>query len=98
MCSRYRTGDRLGASGAPLSEELAEALGAVWLVVARRESLSRQGIIAVAAGEAVSVPRLVLVCHASAGDDLRQHIEFTRVAHKLPPRLFINRDELSALV
>jgi len=69
---RYRTGDRLGASGAPLGEELAEALGAVRLVIARRESLSRQGVVAVAAGEAVSVPRLVLVRHAAAGDDLRQ--------------------------
>jgi len=69
---RYRTGDRLGASGAPLGEELAEALGAVRLVITRRESLSRQGVVAVAAGEAVSVPRLVLVRHAAAGDDLRQ--------------------------
>lgn len=70
--SKCRTGDRLGASGAPLGEELAEALGAVRLVVARRESLSRQGVVAVAASEAVSVPRLVLVRHAAAGDDLRQ--------------------------
>lgn len=66
------TGDRLGASGAPLSEEFAEAVGAVWFVVARRESLSRQGIVAVAAGETISVPRLVLICHAAAGDNLQQ--------------------------
>lgn len=65
-----RTGNRLRASGAPLSEELAEAVGAVRFVVARRESLSRQGVVAVAAGEAISVPRFVLVCHAAAGDDL----------------------------
>lgn len=68
-----RTGNRLGASGASLGEELAEAVGAVRLVVARRESLTCQRVVAVAAGEAVSVPRLVLVRHAAAGDDLRQN-------------------------
>lgn len=74
MTNKIRTGDRLGASGASLSEEFAEAVGAVWFIVARRESLSRQGIVAVAASEAISVPWLVLVCHAAAGDDLQQRI------------------------
>lgn len=75
-----RTGDRLGASGAPLGEKLAETFGAIRFVVARRESLSRQGVVAVAASEAVSVPRLVLVCHAAASDDLRQTIHDNRTA------------------
>lgn len=35
------SGDGLGTGGAPLGEELAEALGAVWLLVARSESLAR---------------------------------------------------------
>jgi hypothetical protein len=39
---RILTGDGLGAGGAPLGEELAEALGAVRLVVAGREPLARQ--------------------------------------------------------
>lgn len=65
-----RTGNRLGASGTPLGEELAKAISTVRFVIARCESLSREGVVAVAAREAVSVPRLVLVCHAAAGDDL----------------------------
>lgn len=59
-----------GASGASFGEELAEAFGTIRFVIARRESLSRQGVVAVAASEAVSVPRLVLICHAAAGDNL----------------------------
>jgi len=82
-----RTGDRLGASSAPLGEELAEALGAVGLVVARCESLSRQGVVAVAAGEAVSVPRLVLVRHAAAGDDLRQRERARCIPQRRVPRV-----------
>jgi len=70
-CEMNRTSNRFGASGASLGEELAEALGAIRLVIARCESLSRQGVVAVAASEAISVPRLVLICHAAAGDNLR---------------------------
>lgn len=66
------TSDRFRAGGASLGEQLAEAVGAVRLVVARRESLASQGIVAVTAGEAVSVPRLVLVRHPAASDDLRR--------------------------
>lgn len=66
-----RTGNRFGASSASLCEELAEALGAIRFVIARCESLSRQGVVAVAASEAVSVPWFVLICHAAAGDNLR---------------------------
>lgn len=66
-----RTGNWFGASGTSLGEELAEALGAIRFVIARRESLSRQGVVAVAASEAISVPRFILICHAAAGDNLR---------------------------
>lgn len=68
------TSNRLGASGTPFGEELAEAIGTVWFVVARCESLSRQGVVAIAARKTVSVPRLVLVRHAAAGDDLWQRM------------------------
>lgn len=63
-------GDRLGARGAPLGEEFSEALGAVGLLVTRREPLSRQRRVAVGAREALAVPRLVLVGHAALRDDL----------------------------
>lgn len=64
------TGDRLGAGRAPLGEQFSEALGAVGLLVARGEPLSGQRRVAVRAGEALAVPRLVLVCHAALRDDL----------------------------
>lgn len=70
--SSLLTSNRFRAGGASLGEQLAEAVGAVRLVVARGESLASQGIVAVAAGEAVSVPRLVLVRHAAASDDLQR--------------------------
>lgn len=62
--------NRPRAGSTPLGEKLAKALGTVRFVVARRESLSRQGVVAVAAGETISVPRLVLVCHTSASNNL----------------------------
>lgn len=61
---------RFGAGGASLGEQFSETIGAIGLVVARRESLASQGIVTVATGEAVSVPRLVLVRYPTAGDDL----------------------------
>lgn len=64
------TCDRFGAGGASLGEQFPETIGAIGLVVARRESLASQGIVTVATGEAVSVPRLVLVRYPTAGDDL----------------------------
>lgn len=62
---------RFGAGGASLGEQFSETIGAIGLVVARRESLASQGIVTVATGEAVSVPRLVLVRYPTAGDDLK---------------------------
>lgn len=64
------SGDGFRTSGASLGEKLAKAVGAIRFIVARRKSLTRQRVIAVATGKAVPVPRLVLVRHASASDDL----------------------------
>lgn len=64
------TGDWLGTGGASLREQLAEAVGAVWLLVAAREALAGERHLAVGAGEALAVPRFVLVRYAAAGDDL----------------------------
>lgn len=66
----HLTSDWLHTGSAALGKELAEALGAVGLVVAAREPLAGQRGLAMAAGEAVAVPWLVLVGHAAAGDDL----------------------------
>lgn len=60
--------DGLGAGRAALGEQFAEALGAVGLLVARREPLAGQRRIAVRAREALAVPRLVLVRDASLRD------------------------------
>lgn len=68
---RNDTCDRFGAGGASLGEQFSETIGAIGLVVARRESLASQGIVTVATGEAVSVPRLVLIRYPTAGDDLK---------------------------
>lgn len=60
----------LGAGGAPLGEELAEAISTVGLLVAGREALPCQRRVAVGAREAFAVPRLVLVGHAATRDNL----------------------------
>lgn len=70
LCMYVHTGDWFGTSGASLGEKFAKAIGAIWFVIARRKSLACQRIIAVAASEAISVPRLVLICHSTAGDYL----------------------------
>lgn len=64
------TSNWFGAGGASLGEQFSKAVSTVRLVVAGRESLASQGIVTVAAGEAISVPRLVLVCHTTAGNNL----------------------------
>lgn len=66
------TSDGLGARGAPFREQLAEAFGAVWLLVAGGEPLSCERGVAVGASEAFAVPRLVLVRYASLRDDLER--------------------------
>jgi len=62
--------DRLAAGGAPLGEQLPEAVSAVRLVITRGEPLSCQGLLAVRAGEALPVPGVVTVGHPSLGDYL----------------------------
>lgn len=63
-------GDGLGAGGAPLGEEVSEALSAVGLVGAGGELLAGQHGVAVGAGEALAVPGLVLEGHPARGHDL----------------------------
>jgi len=67
---RRLTGDWLAAGRASLGEEFPEALCAVRLLVAGREALSSQRSAAVRAREALTMPRLVLVGHATRSDDL----------------------------
>jgi len=62
--------DWLAAGGAPLGEQLPEAVGAVRFVITRGEPLSCQGLLAVRAGEALPVPGVVTVGHPSLGDHL----------------------------
>jgi len=62
--------DWLAAGGAPLGEQLPEAVGAVRLVITRGEPLSCQGLLAVRASEALPVPGVVTVGHPSLGDYL----------------------------
>lgn len=58
------------ASDAALGEQVAEAVGAVRLLVPRGEALAGQRRVAVGAREALAVPGLVLVRHAARSDDL----------------------------
>lgn len=69
------TSDGLDARRATLGEEFSEALCAVRLLVARREALPGQRRVTVGAREALTVPWLVLVGHASLRDDLERDNE-----------------------
>jgi len=64
------TGDGFGARRAPLGEELAEAVGAVGFVVSAGEPLTRQGLFAVGASEALPVPGVVAVSDAALRNNL----------------------------
>ena len=55
------TCDRLAAGGAPLAEQLPEAVRTVRFVIPGGESLSGEGLLAVGAGEALPVPGVVAV-------------------------------------
>ncbi len=68
---RPPTCDRLLAGRAPLGEELPEAVRAVGLVVPGGEPLPGQRLLAVGAGEALAVPRVVAVRHAALRDHLK---------------------------
>ena len=65
-----RTGDGSATGGAAFGEQLSEAIGAVWLLVATGEPLAGQAGVTVGARETLAVPRLTLVGHSAGGDDL----------------------------
>lgn len=70
---RHTTNGR-SAGGALLGIQVTEAVEAVGKVITRREALARELLLAAGAQEAVLVPRLVMVGHASSGDRLeREH-------------------------
>jgi len=58
------------ASKATFGEEFTKAFGAVGLFVTAGEAFAGQTLCTVSASETFPMPRLVLVCHAAAGDDL----------------------------
>jgi len=58
------------AGGAPLAEELPEAVSTVRLVVPGGEPLASQGLLTVSTGEALPVPGVVPVGHSALGDHL----------------------------
>jgi len=68
--STTNSGDGFGAGGAALSEEFTEAFGAVGFLVFGGEALTGQRLVAVGASEALAMPRVVLVRHASRRYDL----------------------------
>ena len=79
-----RTCYGLDAFDAAFGEELAEAVCAERLLLLRRELLSSKNLGAVAAREAVAVPRRVLVRDASLVDDLpaQHHVYVHRKPRK----------------
>jgi len=56
-----KTSNRLGAATTLLGEEFTKAAGAVWLLIAGGELLAGKHLVAVRAGEAISMPRGRLV-------------------------------------
>lgn len=64
------TSDGLGAGGTPLGEQLAIAVGAVWLLLPGGESLAGEAAVTVCATEALPMPGLVTVGHTTRLDDL----------------------------
>jgi len=68
--STTNSGDGFGAGGAALGEEFTEAFGAVGFLVFGGEALTGQRLVAVGASEALAMPRVVLVRHASRRYDL----------------------------
>lgn len=69
--NRTLTADGAGAAGAFLGVQVAEAAQAVGELVAGREALARQRLLAGGAHEALAVPGLLPVRDAPAGDGLR---------------------------
>lgn len=75
------SGDGPAAGRAALGEQLPEAVSAVRLVVAAGEACACQARVAICAGEAFAMPRLVLVGHAATGDHLKFKASFS-TCHK----------------
>lgn len=68
--SAANSGYWLHTSCAALGKQLSEALSAVGFLIATSEALTGQRHVAVGAREALPVPRLILVSHATRSDDL----------------------------
>jgi len=64
------TGDWLAAAAAFLGEQIAETFGTERLLLARRELLSSQHLVAVRTRETLTVPRCVLVRYSTFIDHL----------------------------
>jgi len=60
----------LGAGSATLSEKLSETFGAVGFLIFGGEPLTGQRLVTVCASEALTMPRVILVSHATRRDDL----------------------------
>lgn len=60
----------LHTRGAALGKQLAKALGTVGLLVTASEALPGQRDVAVGASEALAMPGLILIGHATRSDDL----------------------------
>ena len=63
-----------GAGIAPLREELGEAVSTEGFVVPGGEPLACQDLVAVVAGEALSVVRIIAVSHSPGCDDLQRQV------------------------
>jgi len=64
------TGDWFAAAAALFGEQVAETLSTVRLLLARRELLPGENLVAVGAGEALAVPGRVLVRYSAFVDHL----------------------------
>lgn len=64
------TSDWFGASGATLSEQFSEAIGAVRLLIATSKALSGQRNLTVSTCETLAMPWVVLVGDATGCDNL----------------------------
>jgi len=62
--------DRFTTCCTPLAEKLPEAVSTIRFVITRCEPLPGQGLLAMSAGEALSMPGVVTVGHSALGDHL----------------------------
>ena len=63
--------DGLVTAGTPLGEQLGEAVSTERFVIPGGEPLASQDLVAVVAGEALPVVRIIAVSHSSRRDDLQ---------------------------